>query len=188
MDDSLRLIQSLYGEDVDDPDFARRVAEDEELRREREELQQAKDALDRRSPPAPDPAVVDRVVAQAADAAASSAPADAAAPDRPARRPDRAWTQRLQGAAAALLVVLLVGLGWWQLRPSGPATPGPSAGEPAQSQSVAADGAQASSDDMPEWNDHDDLVRLHRRVETLRSRSRSDAWGTDLQTVDQAQP
>jgi hypothetical protein len=190
MDDSLRLIQSLYGEDVDDPDFARRAAEDEDLRREREELRQTKEALDRRSSPSPDPAVVDRVVARAADAAAPSDRADGApAPDRPARAPDRAWTQRLQGAAAALLVVLLVGLGWWQLGPNEAAAPGPTASEtPPQSQSVAADGAQAASDDMPEWNDHDDLVRLHRRVETLRSRSRSDAWGTDLQTVDQAQP
>jgi hypothetical protein len=75
------------------------------------------------------------------------------------------------------------------LGPNEAAAPGPTAGETTrQPPSVAADGAQAASDDMPEWNDHDDLVRLHRRVETLRSRSRSDAWGTDLQTVDQAQP
>jgi hypothetical protein len=53
---------------------------------------------------------------------------------------------------------------------------------------VAADGPSTAADDMPEWNDHDDLVRLHRRVETLRSRSRSDSWGTDLQTVERAQP
>ncbi|MFB6249337.1 MAG: hypothetical protein ABEL97_12285 [Salinibacter sp.] len=197
MNDSLRLIQSLYGEDVGDPDFARRVAEDETLRRERERLRQAKDALDRRSPASPDPKVVDRVVAQAEAAAsepsgrAADRPApDRPAPDRPARTPDRAWTCRLQGAAAALLVVLVVGFGWWQLRPSGPAPPGPTAGESARQgpQSAAADGAQAMSDDMPEWNDHDDVVRLHRRVERLQSRSRSDTWGTDLQAVDQAQP
>jgi len=194
MDDSLRLIQSLYGEDVDDPDLARRVSEDEDLRREHERLQQVKDTLDRRSSASPDPEVVDRVVAQAAAAqGAATPPSDredgAPAPDRPARTPERAWARRLQGAAAALLVVLLVGLGWWQLRPNGAATPGPTAGEaPQQPQSVAADGPSAAADDMPEWNDHDDLVRLHRRVETLRSRSRSDSWGTDLQTVDQVQP
>ncbi|MEF8796881.1 MAG: hypothetical protein V5A22_05250 [Salinivenus sp.] len=195
MDDSLRLIQSLYGEDVDDPDLARRVSEDEDLRREHERLQQVKDTLDRRSSASPDPEVVDRVVAQAAAAQGAATPPsdredDAPAPDRPARTPERAWARRLQGAAAALLVVLLVGLGWWQLRPNGAATPGPTAGEAAQqqSQSVAADGPSAAADDMPEWNDHDDLVRLHRRVETLRSRSRSDSWGTDLQTVDQVQP
>jgi negative regulator of sigma E activity len=195
MDDSLRLIRSLYGEDVDDPDLARRVSEDEDLRREHERLQQVKDILDRRSSASPDPEVVDRVVAQAAAAQGAAAPPsdredDAPAPDRPARTPERAWARRLQGAAAALLVVLLVGLGWWQLRPNGAAPPGPTAGETAQQQpqSVAADGPSAAPDDMPEWNDHDDLVRLHRRVETLRSRSRSDSWGTDLQTVDQVQP
>jgi negative regulator of sigma E activity len=195
MDDSLRLIQSLYGEDVDDPDLARRVSEDEDLRREHERLQQVKDILDRRSSASPDPEVVDRVVAQAAAAQGAAAPPsdredDAPAPDRPARTPERAWARRLPGAAAALLVVLLVGRGWWQLRPNGAAPPGPTAGETAQQQpqSVAADGPSAAPDDMPEWNDHDDLVRLHRRVETLRSRSRSDSWGTDLQTVDQVQP
>lgn len=195
MDDSLRLIQSLYGEDVDDPDLARRVSEDEDLRREHERLQQVKDTLDRRSSASPDPEVVDRVVAQAAATQGAASPPSERedgepAPDRPARTPERAWTRRLQGAAAALLVVLLVGLGWWQLRPNAAAPSGSATSEAArqQPQSVAADGPSTAPDDMPEWNDHDDLVRLHRRVEMLRSRSRSDTWGTDLQTVDQAQP
>lgn len=190
MDDTLRLIQSLYDEDVDDPDFVRRVAEDDTLREEHERLRQTKDALDRRSTPSPDPAVVDRVVDHAATAAqeseAGSSP-DRAAPDRPARTPPRARTRRLQGASAVLAVMLLLGLGWWQLRTTGADAPGATASEPApqQADAVPAGEEQAQSDEIPEWDDRQELVRLHRRVEMLRSRSRSDTWGTDLQTVGQ---
>jgi len=188
MDDSLRLIQYLYDEDVDDPDFARRVVEDDELRREGDRLRQAKDALDRRSSPSPDPEVVDRVVEQAAAATPrrTSSPAEPA-PDRAARTPDRVWSRRLRGASAALAALLIVGVGWWQFRPTSSPAPGTATSEPApqQTESVAA-GEQ--TDDIPEWDDRDELVRLHRRIEMLRTRSSSDTWGTDLQTVNQTQP
>lgn len=188
MDDSLRLIRYLYDEDVDDPDFARRVVEDDELRRECERLRQAKDALDRRSTPSPDPEVTDRVVEQAAAAAPrqASAPVEQA-PDRAPRTPDRAWSRRLRGVSAALMVLLIVGVGWWQFRPTSSPAPGTATSEtaPQETESVAA-GDQ--TDEIPEWDDRDELVRLHRRIEMLRTRSSSDTWGTDLQTVNQAQP
>jgi len=188
MDDTLYLIQSLYGEDVDDPDLARRVAEDEALRDEYERLRQTKEALDRRSSPSPDPAVVDRVVDHAATAAREAGAGDASngpAPDRPARTPSRSQDRRLQGASAALAVILVLGLGWWQLGPGAPDGSSATANEstPQQVES-AAGGAQAQSDEIPEWDDRQEVVRLHRRVEMLRSRSRSDTWGTGLQTVD----
>jgi negative regulator of sigma E activity len=191
MDDTLRIIQYLYGEDVDDPDFARRVADDEDLRRECERLQETKAALDRRSPPSPDPSVVDDIVARAAaapspdesDAADRPAPADRAA-DRDARPLSTDWAHRLQGAAAALAIVLAVGLGWWQYNadPAAPAsTAASSASAPPQTEATAAPEPQADADEIPAWDDRDEVVRLHRRIETLRTRS--DAWGGDLQTV-----
>jgi len=188
MDDTLRLIQSLYDEDVDDPALARRVAEDDALRDEYERLRQTKEALDRRSSPSPDPAVVDRVVdhaataARTADAGASSARTGA---DRPARPPSRSRSRRLQGVSAVLAVILVLGLGWWQLGPSTPSGPSATANESSPQQVESAPGAaQAQSDEIPEWDDRQEVVRLHRRVEMLRSRSRSDTWGTDLQTID----
>jgi len=69
MDDSLRLIQHLYGEEGDDPAFAQRLRNDEALRREYEELQDTKAALDRRSSPSPDPDVVDGIMDHAREAA-----------------------------------------------------------------------------------------------------------------------
>jgi hypothetical protein len=198
MDDSLRLIQHLYGEDVDDPTFERRLAEDDELREEYEQLQATKETLDRRTPPSPDPETVDQVVERAADAAQNGAAVDdqngdrpERAPDRAAQAPDRAWSRRLRGVSTALALLLIVGLGVWQLRSGGPATADTSASESAtqqQSTSVAAGGEQGeSTESIPEWDDRDEVVRLHQRIEQLRSRSRTDAWG-GLQTVDQTSP
>jgi hypothetical protein len=185
MDDSLRLIQYLYGESVDDPEFPRRVAEDDDLRRELDRLQQTKDALDRRSPPSPDPDVVDRVVDRAADAART-----APAADRSARAPDRDWTRRWQNAVAALALLLAVGLGWWYV-PGEDASSGPTASESAarQTESATASSAPApNADNLPEWDDRDEVVRLHRRIELLETQSRSDAWGDDLQSAGRTRP
>lgn len=189
MDDTLRLIQYLYEEDVDDPDFARRVVEDDKLRRECERLQQTKEVLDRRSSPSPDPAVVDRIVNRASDAAQGVGSANHSpepAPDRTAHAPDRVWSRRLQGASAAVVVLLLVGLGWWQLQME-PAT-SPTAASEQNAEAVTAGGNQGQEENIPEWDGRDEVVQLHRRIEMLQSRSRSDGWGTDLQTVDQARP
>jgi len=189
MDDSLRIIQYLYGEDVDDPDFARRVADDEDLRREFDRLQETKDALDRRSPPSPDPDVIDQVVDQAAEAARNDGGAERA-PDRTARSPDRRWTRRLQNAGAALALFLALGIGWWYM----PATDAPvetATGESATQQTESATASSESAQDaeaLPEWDDRDEVVRLHRRIERLRTQSRSGAWSDDLQSASQSRP
>jgi hypothetical protein len=188
MDDSLRIIQYLYGEDVDDPDFPRRVAEDEELRREFDRLQETKDALDRRSLPSPDATVVDRVVDRAAEAARDEGPDRA--PDRTARAPERRWTRRLQNAGAALALLLALGIGWWYVPDAdAPAetTAQNSTAQQAQSTPAAAETDQAA-DQLPEWDDSDEVVRLHQRIELLQTQSRSDAWGGDLQPASRAQP
>lgn len=180
MDDSLRLIRYLYGEDVDDSSFEHRLSEEEDLRREYERLQATKEELDARRPQRPDPEVIDVVVDAASEAASTSKRTS----DRPARPPRRTWSHRLQGAAAVLALLLVVGLGWWQL--GDPALEGADwlAGSEEPSASVEA---TAESDAVPEWDDSDELIRLHQRIEHVRSRSASDGWG-DLQPVDQTRP
>lgn len=195
MDDTLRLIQHLYGEDADAPALARRLQEDERLRREYEELQDTKAALDRRPSPSPDPDVVDAVVDHAREAARSG---DAAAtpdpaPDRTARRPARTQRRRLQGVGAVLALLLVAGVGWWQLQTPASAPAGATAGAPtAQSTRVApADAGPdvTATDDMPEWDDRDEVVRLHRRIEMLHTQNHSDGWGGGaLQAVDRTTP
>jgi len=190
MNDRLRIIRHLYGEDVDDPTFARRLSEDEALRREYERLKATKMRLERRRSRQPDPAVVDRVVDAAAQEAASPMPdAPRAAEDRPARPPRRTWSRRLQTVSAALALVLAVGLGWWQ-RPSTSHNPAPETSTEATAQrnaSPAAQGRSLDADAVPAWDDSDELVRIHRRIERLRSRSATGAWG-GIQTVDRRRP
>lgn len=178
MDDTLRLIQYLYGEEEGDPSLVRRLSEDEELQREFERLRATKAELDRRSSKQPDSAVVDRVV----DAAAEAAEAPATAADRPARAPSRSWTRRLRGVSAALALLLAVGLGWWQLDGDGLGNAGSQAGQ-GVTQAASAEETNA----VPDWDDSDELVRLNHRIERVRARSSSD-WDGDLQMVNQARP
>lgn len=160
--------------------LVRRLSEDDVLRREYDRLQETKEQLDRRPSPRPDPAVVDRIVDAARDAASSSRPRE----DRPVRSPARTWSRRLQTASAALALALLVGLGWWQL--PGTSEPPDPAGPTAQ-RTAPTENRTLDAEAVPAWDDTDELVRIHRRIERLRTRSTPDAWGT-LQTVDQTRP
>lgn len=186
MDDSLRIIQHLFEEDVHDPAFSRRVAKDDGLRQEYQQMLETKAALDRRSSPSPDPEVVDQVVARAAGAA-RDAPSGGRGSDRAARAPNREWTRRLQGAGATLALLLVIGLGWWQF---GGAVESTGENETAQgTQAVTETPEQGEeAEAIPEWDDRDDVVRLHRSIERLRTRSRSDTWGADVQSVGQSRP
>jgi hypothetical protein len=193
MDDTLRLIQHLYGDDGDDPAFARRMETDDALRREYEALRETKAALDRRAAPSPDPAVVDAIVDRAADATRppdeADPPASGPAPDRAPRDPDRTPTRRLRGVTALLAVLLVAGVGWWQFRDAAPSPAGTTAASPAATAAdPAADegGPAPRADAMPEWDDRDEVARLHRRIEMLRTRS--DGWGGTPQPVGQAGP
>lgn len=193
MDDTLRLIQHLYGEDVDDPAFEHRVAEDESLRREYEALQDTKAALDRRSSSSPAPTVVDNIVDRARDAAASPPSGTASsdpAPDRAAHAPDRSASRRLRGVSAVLALLVVVGGGWWQFRTPDTAPAGTTADAPTATPPTSAETASPSarSGTIPEWDDRDEVVRLHRRIETLRTRSRPDDWGGSLQPVGRSGP
>ena len=194
MDDTLRLIQHLYGEDVDDPAFVQRLREDEALRREYEELQETKAALDRRASPSPDADVVDNIMDHARETARSDeTETREPAPDRAARAPKHQHRRRLQGVSAVLALLLVAGVGWWQFQTPASAPAGATANAPtAQSTKVAPAGGEpdvTASDDMPEWDDRDEVVRLHRRIEMLHTQNHSDGWGGgSLQAVDRTGP
>lgn len=188
MDDTLRLIQYLYDEDIDDAAIARRLSEDGDLYREYEHLRATKTRLDERAPHRPESAVVDRVVEEARTAAQNASPAPRRDGDRSARPPTRTWSRRLQMASAALALVLLVGLGWWQWpNTSAPSTAVSSAETVQRTAPVPAETRDGRRERVPAWDDSDELVRIHRRIEQLRAHSTPDRWGT-LQRVDRSRP
>lgn len=188
MDDRLRILRYLYDEDVDDPTFRHRLTEDGSLYREYEQFRQTKEDLDRRPSRRPDPAVVDDVVETARTAAQESATPSHPTEDRPARPPARTWNRRLQMTGAALALVLMVGLGWWQGPGGSENATAVSSPETAQRTApAAAQSRNLEADAVPDWDDSDELVRIHSRIERLQSQSRPDSWGT-LQTVSQSRP
>lgn len=187
MNDRLRLIQYLYDECEDDRAFRRRVAEDDALRREYKRLQKTKEALDRRRVPSPEPGVVDQVVASAQEA--TNGATDQNAPeaqeerrgrtDRAARPPTRTWTRRLRQTSAAVALLLLVGIGWWAVPES---TNGPAeTNRPSETTADRVGEREGRSQAIPKWDDRDDLIQIHRRIELLQSQNEMDAWGADLQ-------
>jgi len=186
MDDRLRLIQYLYGEEVDESALARRLFEDEDLCREYERLSATKRTLDDRPARQPDPAVVDQVVNKARTAAQSSgSPTE----DRPARAPSRPWTRRLQTVSAGLALVLLIGLGWWQGGgmvddPVAESANSNALSGPPQQAPTTADTRPSDADAIPAWDDGEELIRIQRRIERLQARSAPDRWGS-LQRVSQ---
>lgn len=188
MDDTLRLIQYLYDEDIDDAAIARRLSEDEDLYREYERLRATKKRLDERPSRRPDSAVVDRVVEEARSATQADSPSPRRNGDRSARPPSRTWSHRLQTASAALALLLLAGLGWWQLPTTSDTSTAVSSAETAQRTPPApAETRDGRAGRVPAWDDSDELVRIHRRIERLRTQSTPDRWGT-LQRVDRSRP
>jgi hypothetical protein len=196
MDKTLQLIQHLYDErdglDLDDA-----------LQQEYDELNAVKGVLDRREPASPNPEVVDRVVTAAGRATArgSQSEPERRREERPARARDtQTDTRILRRAGATLALVLIAALGWWQWsEPTSSSTP-PAVSESApQSFDAAAPesesarrsaGTVRSVSDLPDWDEGDDVVRLHQRIEILNARSTASQWGSSalLQTTGQPRP
>lgn len=192
MDETLRIIRHLYGEDPDPEDLLRRLEDDPAIARELREMQEVKTLLDRKPNPGPDPAVLDTLTQAAADAAAkrpvsgSTTGADPAsdagddsesarAPDRasqtpispaPSRAPSRrsGMSRRLQQAAVIAAAVMLLVLGWWQIQPTAPTSQ-------TTANTQALQDLPPAARDLPEWDEGDDVVRLHRRLEVVNARS-----------------
>jgi anti-sigma factor RsiW len=207
MDESLPLLPYLYDELSPDEaaELERRLADDPALRREYEALRATKEHLDthRAAHPSPEPdeAVVDAVVDAAAAAARDSdaartsgatpqPAAPAARADRPPQDPPQRSARRLQGVSAVLALLLVAGVGWWQwTAPAGPspeeaATPTARAPDRATPSAPAPDRRDvARSARLPDWDEGDEVVRLHRRIEVIESRSAPSQWNESLQPV-----
>jgi hypothetical protein len=134
----------------------------------------------------PDAAVVDRLVSVAASraqsrlAASSDAPADRA-PRRSRRSSRRAlWSTRLQQTGATLALAALLAVGWWHSpavpdAPSASVSDAPTKGASSLMQRAASSTAPRTAA-LPAWDDTDDMVRLHRRIELVQARSASSDW------------
>lgn len=195
MDIENRLIQYLYGEEARPEDIEEQLASDEALRAEYRQLRAVKHQLDRRTPPQPDAAVIDRIV----DAAAAAS-SDCRSSDRITARPDRSaapaadrepvrtrrTTPRRVLQAVSALAVLLVGvsIGVWQWEGSEPVATS------SAENTVQAD-VSAPSESIPAWDEADNLVRIRRHIETLHARSSPTSWdypGAELQAASQVRP
>ncbi|PEN14191.1 hypothetical protein CRI94_03890 [Longibacter salinarum] len=173
MDETLRIIRHLYGEEPDPQDLQRAMKEDPALAREYNDLAEVKTLLDKKEPARPDASVLDAITEAAADASASHEVSDT--PDRPRvdREPvsggdrDRSRiSRRLQQAGVAAAVLLLVAIGWWQIDMD----------DSASSVQISAQTERqlpAANRDLPDWDEGDDVVRLHRRLEVVNARSAS---------------
>ena len=194
MDTENRLVQYLYGEEARPEEVEQQLASDDALRAEYHQLRAVKKQLDRRTPPQPEAAVIDRIVDAAASASAersTSSQREAGQSDRAAVREDRdavrsrRTTQRRVLQVASALAVLLVGVsvGLWQWEGSAPTEPSASS-EAVQSSAVAP----SVEESIPAWDEADNVVRLRRHIEALHARSSPTRWdypGAELQTASQ---
>lgn len=205
MEETLRIIRQLYDEESDEGDLERRLDRDPALRHEREALREVKAHLDRRTPERPSPSTIDDIVAHAGEAARRSRASTNGAADREAVSPgarrdrkaspgSRSISRRLQAVAGVLGLVLVTALGWWQIAPDAPEalrSPSAEATAPNGIAPRSADGLPPAVRDLPDWDEGDDVVRLHRRLEVVNARSRPpSAWDDRpaLVPADQVRP
>lgn len=204
MDKKLDIIRHLYGE-VDDRAARRELLRDEEVAREFQAMGEAKFRLDHQHRRRPDPQVLQSIWAAAETGAP---PVGAPAADRaPVARQTsaRRGLLGLAGATAAAAVIALVV--WWQpgSTPSSDAlgpvasedvaafrseAPAPMAAEaePAWDSSVTASKtallpASRTESTAMQWDASDDLLMLHRQIETLQQRRLDLAWDEPLQPL-----
>lgn len=185
MDDTLRIIRYLYDEEEQPGEVERQLADDEELRAEYEELRAVKKQLDRRPRHRPDAEILDRIT-EAAGSARRKARAEDRSPRavRHEREPVRSPSsrrQRIGTALAAALVMVVVAIGLWQypsVLPGESSESAPLASEPSQAAQSATEQRATGerTGDLPAWDEAEDVVRLHRYIETLQSRSRPGNW------------
>lgn len=173
MDETLRIVRHLYGEEPDPEALKRRLTEDPALAREHDELAQVKAMLDEKPPSRPDASVLDAITAAAADAAGSEPSGRPSRADREpvARTDDRAQpsgsrlSRRLQQASLVAAAVLIAALGWWQLDDTTSST----STEPIRAQTEQQ--LPPAARDLPDWDEGDDVVRLHRQLQVVNARS-----------------
>ena len=183
MENELRIIRHLYDEDERPEEVEALLAEDEALLAEYRSMQAVKQHLDRRKPQHADADVLAQITEAAAEATAEASP-EAAAESAETRRSDREpvarqqtrWLPRIGIAGAALVMILAVGVAFWQL-PLGSDSESAelAAQESASSPSVTASSAQDASG-LPSWDEGDDVARLHQYIQTIQARSSTQQW------------
>lgn len=193
MDNELRLIQYLYGEEEHPEEVERLLAADAPLRAEYRRMKATKERLDARPPQRPERATLEGIFAAAASHRTPAAPRHDRAPVARSTR-TRRRVLGLTSTLAVLLVVVSVGVWQWDadrlLDPtaSESVVDAPSASETKQ---MAASGA-ADENALPAWNEADDeLMRLHHYIETLQVRSSPERWDSHaagLQAASQTRP
>lgn len=183
MENQLRIIRHLYDEDERPEEVEQVLAEDEALRAEFRSMRAVKQHLDHRAPQHADADVIARITDAAAEAA-SEAPAGASSASTASPRSDRppvartAHRQRRIGVAAAAFVVLLaVGVAFWQLPLGGESGSANLAQESVSGPSMTASSAQkAAAQDVPAWDEGDDVARLHQYIQSVQARSSTQQW------------
>lgn len=193
MDDTLRIIRYLYGEDDAPADVERRLAEDDDLRAEYKALHEVKQHLDQRSPHRPDAAVIDQITEKAAEAASAQRTAAQAERTGSERRHEReparseAGQRRRWGvAAAAALALVVVAVGIWQYPVDQDLNAVLESAPLAADRMQTTQRAEAQQGELPAWDEADDVVRLHRHIETLQVRSRPGAWDSGTLPLQRA--
>lgn len=189
MNETLRIVRHLYGEEPDAEDLERRVRADPSLAQELDEMREVKAMLDKKSPQRPDASVIDAIVAEAAHAASDASRTDPSGTDNASfSRADRSpepsesrersaqrrsgLSRRLQQASLAAALILVAALGVWQFQPADDASP-----VRAQTDQQLERQLPPAVRDLPDWDEGDDVVRLHRRLEVVNARSApSPSW------------
>jgi anti-sigma-K factor RskA len=178
MNKELRLIQHLYGEDDRPEEIEQILAADDTLRDVYRRWRAVKKQLDAKPPQRPDAAVIDRVVESAgsrSEERASQRSARKRTDRAPSTRRRTPWQRvlRVTAALAVLLIGVSIGVWQWEAEESLVANSDPTA---ATAQDDAARMSAADERSMPEWDEADDVVRLHRYIETLQARSSTTSW------------
>lgn len=197
MDDTLRIIRYLYDEEEQPEEVERRLAANDELRAEYEALHAVKKQLDRRPRQRPNAEVLDRITEAAGSGRTFSEEETESRherrQDREPARPSRSLRRRqwAGAAAAAALVLIIVAVGLWQY-PSALSEEGIESTPLATEQSDVAQQApeqrvtETRHGELPAWDEAEDVVRLHRHIETLQARSRPGSWNAGTLPLQQA--
>lgn len=206
MNETLRIVRHLYGEEPNADDLEQRLREDPGLAQELDEMREVKAMLDKKSSQRPDASVIDAIVAEAARTASDGPASDTrgtgsfssrtgdrspeprtprdrparerpidehSADERPAQRRSK-FSRRLQQASLAAALILVAALGVWQFQ-SQPADD--TSAVRAQTDQQLERQLPPAVRDLPDWDEGDDVVRLHRRLEVVNARSApSPSW------------
>ena len=178
------ILLHLYGEASEAKDL-HSLLRDEELRREHADLSEAKFRLDHLKRERPDPAIIDRILQEAA--ASQGLPSGTDRKDRPAvARSTRLRKVMLPALTLAAAIIFGVAVGWFGSQ-SGTVTPEEPAVATTPDDIVPPESLYrfvppqpvtpaSTADPRLAWDDSAPLMDMHRRIESMRPEGMLD-WG-----------